>query len=139
MGRREVQTHTYFEIQLGCRKSSTRDPLVRVTPNTWCLVGRAVLMRVLDKADVEQARIQAFDKRGFQSVMLGDPTMGKKLTLAATWEEEQSVVIESTDGITTLRVSYQLVQNSSHGEFADAWAEGRPFMLSPRLSSRSIG
>merc|ERR1712032_1134920 len=97
----------------GCRIGNTRDPLVRLTPNAWCPVGRAVLMRVFDKAEIGQARIQAFDKRGFQSLMFGNPPMGKKLIWAATWDEEQNVVLESKDGTTMFELSYQLVRNKA--------------------------
>jgi len=108
-GRRD-RGHVYFHVTLGGRTRNTSHTLAKVDPGRWSAVGRAVLLRLL-RTDPLELRVQGFDKRGIQSLVRGDPAMGRELPLELSWQEEEGLVLESPDGTTAMKLSYQVIRN----------------------------
>jgi hypothetical protein len=108
---REDKTRAYFQFRIGNRRRCTSNEPAQVTPKKESEIGRAVLMRVFD-GDAPEVNVRAFDKRGIQSFMMGDPRMGKRLKLqlenAGTW----NVTLKSEDGKTTVDLTYQILRHS---------------------------
>merc|ERR1711908_74699 len=72
-------------------------------------VGRAVLMRVFD-GEAPEAYVRAFDKRGIQSFMMGDPQMGQRLKVHLEKKGTQNITLKSEDGKTMVELAYQMLR-----------------------------